>query len=202
MEKRNFQILMENQINKLESRPSLLLHSCCAPCSTAVLEVLTEHFDVTVFYYNPNISPESEFLKRAEEQIKYARKLGIDVIVPDYNDGEFFDAVKGLEGEPEGGARCRACFEQRLDFTAKYAKEHGFDYFTTTLSVSPHKNAEVLNSVCEAMAEKYGITNLYGDFKKKNGYKRSCELSAANGLYRQDYCGCVFSKAQRHNTVL
>ena len=194
MEKRNFQLLMEKQIAGLVSRPKLLLHSCCAPCSTSVLEVLTEYFDVTVFYYNPNISPREEFFKRAEEQIRYAKNIGLDVIVPDYDDNEFFDAVKGLENEPEGGARCKACFELRLEFTAKYAKEHGFDFFTTTLSVSPHKNAEVLNFVCEKMSEKYGISNLYGDFKKKNGYKRSCELSEENGLYRQNYCGCVFSK--------
>ena len=193
MNKRNFQLMMEKQISGISGKPRLLLHSCCAPCSTAVLEVLTKDFDVTLFYYNPNISPESEFIKRAEEQKKYAENLGVNVVIPEYNENDFFDAVFGLEDEPEGGARCRVCFKLRLDLTAGYAKQNGFDFFTTTLSVSPHKNAEILNSICEEVSEKYGVANLYSDFKKKNGYRRSCELSEIHGLYRQNYCGCVFS---------
>ena len=195
MEKRNFQIMMENQIKNIEGKPRLLLHSCCAPCSSAVLEILVKKFEVTLFFYNPNISPEAEFLKRAEEQKRLLNEAGYDIkiVIPPYDENEFFDAVSGLEKEAEGGARCSVCFRLRLEKCAEYARENGFDFFTTTLSVSPHKNAQILNSICEELSEKYGVSNLYADFKKKNGYKRSCELSEKYGLYRQDYCGCIFS---------
>lgn len=195
MEKRNYQIMMENQIKGISGKPKLLLHSCCAPCSSAVLEVLAEHFELTVFFYNPNINPSQEFEKRAEEQKRFIKEAGysINVVIPPYDENEFFGAVSGLEGEAEGGARCRVCFKLRLEKCAEYAKSNGFDFFTTTLSVSPHKNAQVLNEICRELSEKYKIQNLYADFKKKNGYKRSCELSEEFGLYRQDYCGCVFS---------
>lgn len=192
--------IMLKDIEKSGKKPSLLLHSCCAPCSSYVLEYLSEFFNITVFYYNPNIFPPEEFLLRLDEQKKFSSLFAgekIEVVSEGYDPKEFFDAVKGLEEEPEGGVRCRKCFELRLKKTAEYAKEHDFDYFTTTLSISPHKNARVLNEVGEEVAKKVGVKHLYGDFKKKNGYLRSCELSKEYGIYRQDYCGCVFSKRER-----
>ena len=195
----NYQIILENTIKEIgDTKPKLLLHSCCAPCSSYVLEYLSNYFDITVFYYNPNIDPESEFVYRSQEQQKLVEMMNlsekVNVICCDYESDKFYDAVKGLESEPEGGARCGVCFELRLEQTAKYAKEHNFDYFTTTLSISPHKNASVLNSIGEKISQKYNVNYLYSDFKKKNGYKRSCEISSELGLYRQDYCGCIFSK--------
>ena len=190
---------LENVIKEIEQtgiKKSLLLHSCCAPCSSYVLEYLSKFFDITVFYYNPNIYPEEEYYKRAEEQVKFTESfLGKDikVITEEHRAKEFYDAVKGFENEPEGGARCRECFYLRLSETAKYAKNYKFDYFTTTLSISPHKNAEVLNEVGGEIADKTGIPYLFSDFKKKNGYLRSTEISKQYGIYRQDYCGCVFS---------
>lgn len=199
MHKINPTKFLEGVINEIEQtgiKKSLLLHSCCAPCSSYVLEYLCKYFDITVFYYNPNIYPPEEYYKRCEEQIKFTREFmgnNVKVITEEHRDKEFYDAVKGLENEPEGGARCRECFSLRLEETAKYGKEHGFDYFTTTLSISPHKNAEVLNEVGSEISKKIGIDYLYSDFKKKNGYLRSTELSKEYGIYRQDYCGCVFS---------
>ena len=195
----NYQIILENTIKEIgDTKPKLLLHSCCAPCSSYVLEYLSNYFDITVFYYNPNIYPESEFVYRSQEQQKLVEMMNlsekVNVICCDYESDKFYDAVNGLESEPEGGARCGVCFELRLEQTAKYAKEHNFDYFTTTLSISPHKNASVLNSIGEKISQKYNVNYLYSDFKKKNGYKRSCEISSELGLYRQDYCGCIFSK--------
>lgn len=181
--------------------PSLLLHSCCAPCSSYVLEYLSDYFEITVFYYNPNIYPEEEYTKRVEEQkhliANMPTRYPVHLIEGKFDPKEFYDAVRGLEKIPEGGERCHACFQLRLEETARLAAEQHFDYFTTTLTISPLKNAQKLNEIGEALAQEYQILWLPSDFKKKNGYKRSVELSAEYGLYRQDYCGCVFSKRER-----
>ena len=196
----NYQKETEKVINGLEQygRKRLLLHSCCAPCSSYVLEYLSHYFDITLFYYNPNISPESEFKKRTEELKRLAHEMPMDfpahAIIGEYDPREFYEAVKGLENEPEGGKRCEVCFRLRLEKAAAFAAEEGFDYFTTTLTISPLKNAEVLNRVGYEAAEKYNTVWLPSDFKKKDGYKRSIELSAEYGLYRQNYCGCIYSK--------
>ena len=198
----NYQRELEKVLNNLDGKtPSLLIHSCCAPCSSYVLEYLSEYFNITVLYYNPNIYPEEEFLKRLKEQERLVGvmdlKNSVEVIDTGYNPNEFFDAAKGLENEAEGGARCEKCFELRLRKTAQLAKEKGFDYFTTTLSISPYKNANWINEIGCNLEKKYDIKYLYADFKKKNGYKRSLELSHEYGLYRQDYCGCIYSKQER-----
>ena len=200
MEKQNYQKIMEEQINAVEGTPSLLLQSCCGPCSSYVLEVLAEHFNVTVLYYNPNIYPESEYYKRLDEQIKIINSMPfknkVELMPCDYDEQEFLTAAKGFEGEKEGGARCKECFVLRLDKTAALAKENGFDYFTTTLTVSPHKNAQLLNQIGKELEEKHGVKFLFADFKKKEGYKRSIQLSKEYDLYRQEYCGCRFSLEQ------
>ena len=197
MEKINYQKKMEEQISALSGTPSLLLHSCCGPCSSYVLEVLSQHFNVTVLYFNPNIYPESEYLKRLAEQIKIIDGMPFEnpvrLMECAYDENEFLSAAEGFENEREGGARCEKCFRLRMKKTALLAKENDFDFFTTTLSVSPHKNAPLLNKIGEELSEEYGIKYLYGDFKKKEGYKRSIELSAQYDLYRQNYCGCRFS---------
>lgn len=197
----NYQKELDKIINKIEgenSVPKLLLHSCCAPCSSYVLEYLSGYFEITVFYYNPNISPESEYTKRIYEQQGLIDRLPanhpITFIAGEYDSGRFYEMVKGLENVKEGGARCFKCYEMRLRETAKLAREAEYDYFTTTLSISPLKNAEKLNEIGEKLAGEYGVKYLPSDFKKKNGYKRSIELSKEYGLYRQDYCGCEFSK--------
>lgn len=193
--------LNHNQKENPSQRPSLLLHSCCAPCSSSVLECLLEFFDVTVLYYNPNIFPESEFIKRQKEQERFCReflpekKIGF-VSLP-YDEREFEERIKGLEKEKEGGARCSVCFLLRLEKAAQYASENSFDYFTTTLSVSPLKDAKRLNEIGKKLGEKYGIAYLESDFKKKEGYKRSCEISREFNMYRQDFCGCRYSLIQR-----
>ena len=195
--KRNYNREMEAEIAQLgERRPTLLLHSCCGPCSSAVLERLREHFRITVLYYNPNIEPEEEYLHRKAEQQRLLGILGDGIgWMPCGYDHEAFDAFAPAMGEePEGGKRCLACFALRLNETAEKAREHGFEYFTTTLSVSPHKNAENVNRAGEEAARRSGVKYLYADFKKKNGYLRSLQLSAEYGLYRQDYCGCRYSK--------
>lgn len=196
----NYQKLMEKEIEKIKSgsKPKLLLHSCCAPCSSYVLSLLCKKFDITVFYFNPNIFPESEFLYRSEEQSRLIKEMGeeISFIEGRYNPDEFFDAVKGHEGDKEGGARCEICFRLRLFEAAKVAKEQGFDYFTTTLSISPLKNAPLLNKIGAEAGEKFGVKYLFSDFKKKEGYKQSILLSKKYNLYRQNYCGCVFSKKE------
>ena len=199
--KKNYQLVLEKTIKELQKdskRPSLLLHSCCAPCSSYVMEYLEQHFDITIFYYNPNISPESEFRFRSEEQKRLIKDMGYSVkyILGRYEPERFFALAKGHEQEVEGGARCFKCYRLRLEETAKAAKEGGFDYFTTTLSISPHKNAQVLNALGEELSLLYQVPYLFSDFKKKNGYRRSCELSVEYALYRQDYCGCPFSKAE------
>lgn len=201
--KRNYSKELENII-RLNSgnKPKLLIHSCCAPCSSYVLEYLSQHFDITLLYYNPNISPKSEFEYRVSELKRLVSEMPLDkeinIEIPEYNDREFYDEVKGMEDILEGGERCFKCYEIRLRKAIEYAKENGFEYFTTTLSISPYKNAEKLNEIGERLEEEYGgVKWLPSDFKKKNGYKRSIELSKIYNLYRQDYCGCVYSKAER-----
>lgn len=185
------------QLEKEERVPSLLLHSCCAPCSSYVLEYLGQYFNITVFYYNPNIFPESEYTKRILEQqtlIGQMRvKYPVSFIAGSYDKDRFYEMAKGLEHVKEGGERCLKCYELRLRESAWIAKSGGFDYFTTTLSISPMKNAARLNEIGLRLQEEYGVNYLISDFKKKNGYKRSIELSKEYGLYRQDYCGCDFS---------
>jgi len=180
--------------------PTLLIHSCCAPCSSYVLEYLSNFFAITVVYYNPNIFPEEEYLYRISEQERLISSMKfknpVKFISTEYTPYDFYNNVKGLEGEPEGGKRCRLCFNVRLEYTAKLAKENKFDFFTTTLSISPLKNSNTLNDIGLELAQKYGVKYLVSDFKKKNGYKRSVELSKAFELYRQDYCGCVYSKQE------
>ena len=201
--KQNYQKQMDAVVASLPQgeRPRLLLQSCCGPCSSYVLEALTPYFCVTVLYYNPNIQPREEYDLRLENQRKIIAALptpsAVDILECDY-DGEKFDAaVKGLESEPEGGARCSVCFRLRLEETAKRAKELGFDWFCTTLTVSPHKDAERLNQIGKALGERYGVPFLPSDFKKRDGYKRSIQLSKEYDLYRQDYCGCLFSKSEK-----
>ncbi len=189
-------VILEDIVNS-EKVPTLLLHSCCAPCSSYVLEYPSNYFKITIFYYNPNIYPISEFQKRAQEQQKLLKLLNtkypINYIEGDYNHQLYLDITSGLEEEKEGGNRCSACYKLRMEEAANMAKELGFDYFTTTLSVSPYKNSKVLNEIGEELANKYKVNYLYADFKKKNGYKRSIELSKEYNLYRQDYCGCEYS---------
>lgn len=204
MNNRNYQKELEKIIerNQNESRvPRLLLHSCCAPCSSYVLEYLSRYFAITVFYYNPNISPREEYEKRVEEQRRLIERLPVEhpitFLAGEYEPDRFYEMAKGLEKEPEGGRRCFGCYRLRLTEAAKLAKEGGYDYFTTTLTISPLKNAGKLNEIGEELAGIYEVEHLPSDFKKKNGYKRSVELSGEYGLYRQDYCGCVFSKAEQ-----
>lgn len=196
--------LLEREEAERGGAPSLFLHSCCAPCSSYVLEYLCGHFRITVFYYNPNISESQEYQHRVREQIRLidtynreGRGHPIRVMEGDYQPERFFQAAAGLENCPEGGERCFKCYELRLRETARRAKDGGFDFFGTTLTISPLKNAEKLNETGKSLAQEYGVSWLPSDFKKKDGYKRSIELSAEYGLYRQDYCGCVFSKAER-----
>ncbi len=196
MTKRNYQAEMEEEIARLGARqPTLLLHSCCGPCSSAVLERLAAHFRLTLLYYNPNIEPEEEYLHRLSEQKRLLTLIPGEVrLLPCEWDNAAFEAfAPGMADAPEGGERCLSCFALRLNETARRARERGFEYFATTLSVSPHKNAEALNRIGEAAGEKYGVRYLMADFKKKNGYLRSLQLSKEYGLYRQDYCGCRYS---------
>lgn len=194
MNKENYDNLMQKVIKSLSSRKKLLLHACCAPCSTACIERLKDAFDLTVYFYNPNMDSIEEYQHRAEEQKRLCKELGIDLVVEEYNESEFYGNVKGLESEREGGKRCKECFSLRLKKTAEFAKANGFDFFTTTLTVSPLKNADLINSIGKAIAENVGVEFLPTDFKKRNGYLRSIELSKEYGLYRQNYCGCIFSK--------
>lgn len=193
----NYNILMEKEISTLSGRPELLLHSCCGPCSSWVLGVLHEHFDLSLLYYNPNIYPNTEYdirLKSQKELINGMFRQGEITLIPtEYNYREFLSVSGGLESEPEGGARCDRCFALRLEETAKQAKERGFDFFTTTLTVSPHKNAQIINATGLKLGEKYGVKYLVSDFKKRDGYRNSIELSKKYELYRQNYCGCEFS---------
>lgn len=200
---RNYQKEMDGLIAENQCRnkvPTLLLHACCAPCSSYVLEYLSEYFIIKVLYYNPNISPESEYEYRLQEEQRLIDTLNtknkVELIKGNYNPNVFFDAVKGYEKEPERGKRCEICFKLRLEETARYCKEINADYFATTLTISPLKNAEIINTIGENIGKKYGVNYLPSDFKKKNGYKRSIELSQEYNLYRQNFCGCIFSKGK------
>ncbi|MCR4807508.1 MAG: epoxyqueuosine reductase QueH [Lachnospiraceae bacterium] len=218
MNKRNYQKELDKVLEGLDHRPSLLLHSCCGPCSSYVLSYLARYFDITVLYYNPNIFPPEEFDKRAGEQERLIGALNVDLRMADGNGGDpvmpegsgdirflegdydpdvFFKMAQGLEDIPEGGERCFKCYELRMREAAIAARDAGFDYFTTTLSISPLKNAEKINEIGEKLEKEYGVKHLPSDFKKKEGYKQSIELSKKYDLYRQDYCGCVYSKQER-----
>ncbi len=204
MNQRNYQKELDRILARIadEDRvPRLLLHSCCAPCSSYVMEYLSGYFEITVFYYNPNITEEEEYRRRAAEEARLISEMPfahpVTFLEGAYEPKRFYEAVRGLEQIPEGGERCRECFRLRLAESAKAAVREGCDYFTTTLTISPLKNAAVLNELGEEAAAEYGTVFLPSDFKKRNGYKRSIELSGEYGLYRQDYCGCIFSKHER-----
>ena len=203
MSKINYQKELDRVIEGLQQKgkvPKLLLHVCCAPCSSYCLEYLSQYFDITVYYYNPNISKKEEYEYRLSEEKRFISikefKYPVKLTDSEYCPEDFFRAVKGFENEPEGGLRCRECFKLRLEATAKKAKAEGFDYFTTTLTISPLKNAALLNEIGAEMAERYGVRWLCSDLEEKEGYKRSIELSREYQLYRQNYCGCVFSKRE------
>lgn len=182
----------------VHSKQKMLLHVCCAPCSSHVLELLNTQYDITAFFYNPNITDKEEYEKRILELNRFVNVApfaeGVAIVDGSFSPDTFFKMARGLEAEPERGKRCYKCYELRMEAAARYAGEHGFDIFTTTLSISPHKNAQWINEIGTRMSEKYGVDYLYSDFKKKNGYARSIELSKEYNLYRQNYCGCVFSK--------
>lgn len=199
--KQNYQLLLDQCIASEcqgEKRPSLLLHACCAPCSSYVLEYLSHYFAITLFFYNPNISPEEEHRFRQTELERLIQEMGfhrqIPIITPPYDPSVFQSMAKGLENEAEGGKRCQHCYRIRLHQSAIFAARNNFDFFTTTLSISPYKNAEWLNTIGSEEGEKAGVRYLLSDFKKRNGYRRSCELSKLYGLYRQNYCGCIYSR--------
>ena len=196
----NYQLEMEKVLRTLDgTRPKLLLHACCAPCSSATLERLSAHFDLTILYYNPNIYPPEEYHRREAELERYDEQAGYhypEVELP-YDPQEFYSAVAGLEQEPERGNRCTVCYRLRMRRAAQYAQEHGFAWFTTTLSISPHKDARRINEIGQALEAEFGVKHLPSDFKKHNGYLRSLQLSEEYGLYRQDYCGCEFSARAR-----
>ncbi len=200
--KQNYSLVLEKKLGEIQSikkKPTLLLQACCAPCSSYVLEYIERYFDITLFFYNPNISPKSEFEFRLSELERFTGESGshAKILAPEYDSNEFYSVTKGLEELPEGGERCRICYELRLRRTAEYAKENGYDYFCTTLSISPYKRADWLNEIGGKLEAEYGVSYLYSDFKKKGGYKRSIELSEEYGLYRQNYCGCIYSKLAR-----
>lgn len=206
---RNYQKELDNLIQTVSNEkivPTLLLHSCCAPCSSYCLEYLSHYFHITIFYYNPNITEFSEYRKRVAEQKRLIKELSvmypIQFLEGDYNPKQFLTLTKGFESLSEGGERCFLCYELRLREAAIIAKKNHFDYFTTTLSISPHKNAMKLNEIGERLSNEYKISYLPSDFKKKNGYKRSIELSKEHNLYRQNYCGCIFSKKAYEQTLL
>lgn len=206
----NYQKLLDKTLEELTNEkrtPTLLLHSCCAPCSSYVLEYLSRYFHITVFYFNPNITDVNEYEKRVAEQKRLISEMPLEnpvrFIEGEYEPKHFFDMAKGLEKLPEGGERCFKCYRLRLAEAADTAKAGGFDFFTTTLSISPMKNAQKLNEIGGEESQRVGVPYLFSDFKKKEGYKRSIQLSAQYGLYRQNYCGCPFSKAQsNHDSVL
>ena len=198
--KDNYSIKCEEILKDLEEKKRLLLHSCCGPCSSYVITYLTNYFDITILYYNPNIYPYEEYLKRKEEQIKVINELkkvnnnNIDIMDCDYDNNKYEKEIKGLENEPEKGKRCEVCYKMRMEKTAKEAKNNNYDYFCTTLSVSPYKNALLINDIGKKLEKKHSIKWLYSDFKKKDGYKKSIILSEKYNLYRQNYCGCIYSK--------
>ena len=206
MNKIDYNKIMNDEISTFILKPTLLLHSCCAPCSSSVLQRLKQHFCITVFYYNPNIDLEEEFSKRQNEEIRLIETLNnedptnqIKIITTSHQSKDYLNYVCGLENEKEGGKRCDKCFNLRLEKTCQKAKEMGFEYFSTTLSFSPHKNAQKLNEIGKEISKKYGIKFLVADFKKEDGYKKSIELSKKYNLYRQNYCGCKFSKPKQND---
>ena len=197
----NYHKLCLEEISKLSYTPKILLHSCCAPCSSYVITFLSNYFDITILYYNPNIAPQEEYEKRKNEQIKLIKTLNtknkLDFLDCDYENNIYNEVIKGYENIPEGGSRCHICFNLRLEKTAKLAKLNNYDYFCSTLTVSPHKNSKVINEIGEKISNKYNIKWLYSDFKKNEGFKQSIELSKKYDLYRQDYCGCIHSKKDK-----
>ena len=204
MNKINYHKLMTAEIENIKSkghRPKLVLHSCCAPCSTHVLNVLSETFNLEILYFNPNIYPEEEYNKRLQEQIRLIPKMGLDIKVAEtgYESHLFYEKIKGLENLGEGSERCKQCIALRLEKTALYAAENKFGYFTSTLSISPLKNADMINEIGQTLQDKYNVKFLAADFKKNNGFKNSIDLSKKYNLYRQDYSGCVFSKKERES---
>ena len=193
----NYQEKLKELVNNLQGKPSLLLHSCCGPCSTEVIDFLKDYFEITVFYYNPNIEPMEEYFHRKNEQIRFLKEYQeakINFLDCDYDNETFKEISKGLEQEKEGGARCQKCFYLRMKKTALKAQELGFSYFGTTLTVSPHKNSQVINKIGEHISKELDMPYIYGDFKKNDGYKKSIELSKIYNLYRQNYCGCLYGK--------
>ena len=209
MNKRNYQKELDRLLEGIEKEgrtPRLFLHSCCAPCSSYVLEYLSRYFEITVFFYNPNISPAEEYEKRVEEIRRMIGEMEfvhpVKLVEGEYDPQVFFRMAKGMEHIPEGGERCFGCYRLRMEEAARLAKEGNYDYFTTTLSISPLKNSQKINEIGEELAEIYQVSHLPSDFKKKNGYKRSIELSGEYELYRQDYCGCVFSKLEREENKM
>ena len=199
----NYQLILEKtieQITKAKQKPRLLLQCCCAPCSSYVLEYLSAYFDITLFFYNPNMSSETEYDKRAKELVRLVNEMGLNtcvsVVIECYEPNEFLAVTKGKETLAEGGERCFSCYRLRLEKTAQKARDEKFDYFCTTLSISPHKRADKLNEIGGELSEIFGVKYLYSDFKKNNGYIRSIELSKQYNLYRQNFCGCVYSKKQ------
>ena len=205
--KENYSNKCEQILNEIKEKKRLLLDSCCGRCSSYVITYLTNYFDITVLYYNPNISPYEAYIKRKNEQIKIIELLNsksknnIDIMDCDYDNNLYEEKIKGLEMEPERGKRCEICYKLRIEKTANIAKENNYDYFCTTLSVSPYKNANLINKIGEEMEQKYKIKWLYSDFKKKDGYKKSIMLSQKYNLYRQNYCGCIYSKKNIINSL-
>jgi len=197
----NYHNLCLEEINKLNGTKKILLHSCCAPCSSYVISFLSNYFDITILYYNPNISPQEEYEKRKKEQIKLIKTLKtknkLNYLDCDYDNDKYNELIKGYENELEGGSRCHICFNLRLEKTAILAKENKYDYYCSTLTVSPHKNSKIINEIGEKLGNIYNIKWLYSDFKKNEGFKQSIELSKKYDLYRQDYCGCIFSKRRK-----
>ncbi len=200
----NYQKKMEEIISSLKAKPKLLLHACCAPCSSYVIECLSNCFEITIYYYNPNIYPDSEYKRRLQELKRFLNEYitdnKIELIETTYDPNEYYNIVKGIENLGERSLRCKKCYEFRMKKAAIYAKENNFDYFTTTLSISPYKNSAWINEIGGKLESELGIKYLYSDFKKKNGYKRSLELSKKYNLYRQDYCGCIYSKTENKKT--
>ena len=196
--KTNYNLKMNDIISSLKSVPKILLHSCCGPCSTECITRLTKYFDITVLYYNPNIEPQEEYEKRKQEQIRFIKEFKpinkLDFMDCDYDNASFERMTEGLEKEPEGGKRCHKCYELRLKKTANIAKEKGYDFFGTTLTVSPYKNSQIINEIGQKISKETNVEFLYSDFKKEDGYKKSIELSKEYNLYRQNYCGCHYSK--------
>lgn len=200
----NYQNKMEEILESIsDETPRLLLHCCCAPCCSYTLELLSNYFEITLYYYNPNIHPENEYTRRLQELQDFIKKFKtknrVELVEENYDTGDYFDKIKGLESLGEGSKRCFECYKFRMEKGASYAKKHNFDYFTTTLSISPYKNSTWINEIGEYLENKYDIKYLFCDLKKKNGFKRSLELSKIYGLYRQDYCGCIYSKQERES---